>query len=291
MYTLSETRQAKTLLTRMSNSQRVKTTLGWTKKMLRQLIDLPFASTSRFTILTPPLLQNQLIYDNSSKKFIRVRIRDIVDYKVIGQIFGRHDYGLDKLSRGQELKQHYQAILDAGRTPLVLDCGAHCGMAVRYFAETYPHAHIVAVEPNESNLKSAVTNNNSNQVTYMLAGVGSSDTRADLHDPGHGNWSYRVEANENGHVEISSINTLLKAYGSERFSPFIIKIDIEGFERNLFEKNTEWIDGFPLLVIELHDWMLPRQANARNFLREVSSRNRDFVFFGENVFSISNTII
>ncbi|MFL6694040.1 MAG: FkbM family methyltransferase, partial [Ramlibacter sp.] len=68
------------------------------------------------------------------------------------------------------------------------------------------------------------------------------------------------------------------------------KIDIEGFEANLFSANCEWIDLFPLLIIELHDWLLPRQGNSRAFLREIAQRDRDFVFRGENVFSISNTL-
>jgi len=70
--------------------------------------------------------------------------------------------------------------------------------------------------------------------------------------------------------------------------PFIIKIDIEGFERELFAANTGWIDRFYLMAVELHDWMLPSQANSCAFLRAVSHFDRDFLFRGENVFSIAN---
>jgi len=59
-------------------------------------------------------------------------------------------------------------------------------------------------------------------------------------------------------------------------------------ENELFSCNTGWVDSFPLLVIELHDRMLPGTANSRNFLRTAASLDRDFVHFGENVFSISN---
>ncbi len=71
--------------------------------------------------------------------------------------------------------------------------------------------------------------------------------------------------------------------------PFLVKIDIEGFEADLFKENTEWVQKFPVLIVELHDWMLPRSANSQNFLKCVSSLDRDFVFRGENVFSIKNT--
>jgi hypothetical protein len=45
-----------------------------------------------------------------------------------------------------------------------------------------------------------------------------------------------------------------------------------------------------VLVIELHDWMLPRAANSGPFLREIAVRDRDFVYHGENIFSISNQL-
>jgi hypothetical protein len=72
--------------------------------------------------------------------------------------------------------------------------------------------------------------------------------------------------------------------------PFLCKIDIEGGERELFAEQTGWIDCFPLLVIELHDWLLPGQGVSRHFLREMAVRDRDFVYRGENVFSIANRL-
>jgi hypothetical protein len=70
--------------------------------------------------------------------------------------------------------------------------------------------------------------------------------------------------------------------------PFIAKIDIEGAERDLFQEPTAWVDHFPLLIVELHDWLLPKQRTSEPFLKCVSQRDRDFVHIGENVFSIRN---
>jgi len=33
----------------------------------------------------------------------------------------------------------------------------------------------------------------------------------------------------------------------------VVKIDIEGGERQLFASGTSWIDKFPLMIIELPD--------------------------------------
>ena len=59
---------------------------------------------------------------------------------------------------------------------------------------------------------------------------------------------------------------------------FITKIDIEGFEDDLFSSNTDWIDDCLLLIIELHDWMMPKTANSNNFLKAISAKKRDFVY-------------
>jgi len=67
--------------------------------------------------------------------------------------------------------------------------------------------------------------------------------------------------------------------------PYLIKIDIEGSESMLFESHTEWIDKFPLIIIELHDWMLLNQLTSKNFLTQISKRKRNFIYRNENIFS------
>jgi len=71
-------------------------------------------------------------------------------------------------------------------------------------------------------------------------------------------------------------------------APFIAKIDIEGGEADLFTPPTDWVDQFPLMIVELHDWLMPGQGTSRTFLQCVAGRDRDFVHIGENVFSIRN---
>lgn len=54
-----------------------------------------------------------------------------------------------------------------------------------------------------------------------------------------------------------------------------------------FASNTEW--KTPVVVIELHDWLLPKQGSSEAFLQCISRQSRDFVFRGDNVFSIAHT--
>lgn len=135
--------------------------------------------------------------------------------------------------------------------------------------------------------------NNSSDIIFLNSAVGSKDTWGNIIDPGLGNFAYRVIADTSeskDQIKIVSINKLLKEYSNENTEPFLIKIDIEGFEKNLFEQNVEWIEKFPIIIIEIHDWMMPKQGISLNFLKEISKHERDFILIGENIYSISNKI-
>lgn len=243
----------------------------------------------RYLQLSPDVAVRQVLFDRKRKQLIHIAIRDKVDFYTIGQIYLDDDYGLEKLRRHAELIAFYEAVCQAGKVPLIIDCGGNIGLASRYFAENYPKAKVVCIEPDPSNLAQAKRNNLSANIVFMESAIGSEKNRGKIIDPGLGNNGYRISCAEDGATEIISINGLLEQYAAPDHVPFIVKIDIEGFESELFSRNLEWIEKFPLLVIELHDWMLPRSANAGNFIKAIAPLNRDFVYHGENVFSISNS--
>src|SRR5665213_2637829 len=64
-----------------------------------------------------------------------------------------------------------------------------------------------------------------------------------------------------------------------------------GTDSDLFSANTEWVAATPLIIIELHDWLLPGKANSRAFLQCNSGFDRDFVYIDENIFSIDNNLM
>lgn len=243
----------------------------------------------RFWRVSPPLISRQVIYDRRNGRFFSLKARDSVDLNLIGLIFDRNEYGLESLARYDEIEARYRAMIAQNVMPLILDCGAHCGIATRYFAETYPQARIVAIEPDEDNVALARRVNDEDRITILHAAVGNADGTGRL-ERQHRSFAHRVSAAAGGELRIWSINTLLDDERRRGARPFIVKIVIEGSQDNLFAANTEWIDAFPLLIVELHDGMLPRTANARNFLREMGKRDRDFLHRGKNVFSLSNTL-
>jgi FkbM family methyltransferase len=233
-----------------------------------------------------------IFYCRFYNKIFSIKIRDSADYSTFAQIYIRNDYDLKKLHRYKEIDALYSEIKYKGKTPLILDLGGNIGLASKFFSDEYKQAKILCIEPDSDNINQAKINNESSQnVVFLEAAIGSSEGVCSIIDPGLGNNGLRVEVSTNGKIKIVAVNQLLSKFPNNEFIPFIIKIDIEGFEKNLFSKNTQWIDRFPLIIIELHDWMLPKVGSSKSFLMAIAEKDRDFVYHGENIFSISNTLL
>ena len=104
-------------------------------------------------------------------------------------------------------------------------------------------------------------------------------------DAHSGNWGFRTR--DCGAVPALSVPDILALEACRDTEPLIVKVDIEGFEKELFADNAGWIDCFPLMIVELHDWMLPGEANSANFLRALTkAAPRDLLWRRENAFSV-----
>ena len=210
------------------------------------------------------------------------------DIGVIRQIFVNEEYSLRRLRRCHEITERDRSIIAAGSTPLIVDAGANIGASVVYWGLNYPQSKIVAIEPNADNVNLLRANSENLNVQIHHAAIGSRNGCAHLIDPGEGEWGYRTEPNETGETPVISMENIMAANSDLEYINFIAKIDIEGGEKDLFSEETKWVDSFDVLIIELHDWMLPRRGTSRNFLHCISQLDRDFVHIGENIFSIRN---
>jgi FkbM family methyltransferase len=201
-------------------------------------------------------------------------------------MFESQDYSFNRLQRGAQLVALYEELVRAGRRPLIVDAGANIGASVVYFAAQFPGAHVVALEPAADNFELLRANSAGLDVDARCAAIGARDGEAALVDPGEGEWGYRTAAGRGVPVEAAS--RLVAEKLAAGYTPYVAKIDIEGGEADLFAADTGWADRFPLVIIELHDWLLPRAGTSRSFLRWAAARERDFVYIGENVFSIAH---
>lgn len=212
--------------------------------------------------------------------------RGTSDIKTFQRVFLENAYNLRPLARWNEILALYARI----ERPLILDLGANIGLMTLYFAKNWPKARIISVEPDERNFRLLKANvEGMSNITPIEAAVASKDGAVQITNPDDETWALRTErVTSIGHnsIKAHSIRTLM-GFAPE-VQPFIVKMNIEGFESELFSRDTDWIKSFPIIIVGLHDYMLPGQGSSHNFLRRISRENRDFLPLGESIVSIAN---
>lgn len=185
------------------------------------------------------------------------------------------------------LERDYQ--FDLGFTPeFIIDAGANAGYAAVYFANRYPNAKIIAVEPEASNFalleKNVATLPN---VTPLRAALWNRRTNLRIKNPTGEKWAFRVtEVDESSPdcIPAVTVDELVAMAGHRRVD--LLKIDIEGGERDVFQMNYErWLGSARAIVIELHDSTLPGCSTA--FYKATSKYPFAQTHRGENVILVS----
>lgn len=217
---------------------------------------------------------------------------DKFEVELFDQIFTRQSFSLARLRRMSQLNAFYADSIQTGWTPLIIDLGANIGLSAVYFSLIWSEAKVLAIEPEANNYERLLVNTTLRpQIIPYQCAASCRHERVEIANPDTDPVGFQTRPSQNGDIETITIQDLLGQFPlSDRYLPFIIKIDIEGYEAVLFELNCEWIDQFPLLIAELHDWALPSQGLSRNFLKAMAERDRDFVYIGENIFSIKNEL-
>ena len=243
--------------------------------------------------------------DEERRDFV-FRPESVGDIGVIEQIFKRRDYDLTRFALNRDFERYVNSNRAKGRRPLMIDAGANIGASPIYFLSQYPDAAIIAIEPERRNCGLLRANCTGLDVRVIEAAIASQPGSRFLIDPGRGDWGFRVISDRDvstdgvyvAEVAAVSIGQILHDDPSNDYAPpandyalAIVKIDIEGGEKDLFSGDVSWLETAPLVIVELHDWMLPGEATSRNFLRAISSFDFDFVHVGENAFCFNNTLL
>jgi FkbM family methyltransferase len=215
-----------------------------------------------------------------------------VDRAVIQQCFVQQQYACPG-AHGRGIDAGYAAMLRLGQTPLIVDLGANIGAGAVWFAVRYPAARIAAFEPHPGNFRLLEANCHGLAVETLRAAVcGAAGGERRLVDPGLGDWGYRLGTGGAAEAGLAVDCVVLGDWLADRLAgglaPFILKIDIEGGEADLFDYAGEVLQRFPVVILEPHDWLLPGGAVSRGFFRWHAAAERDFVFHAENVFSIDS---
>lgn len=202
------------------------------------------------------------------------------------QIFYEKQYDLKKTPQAKRLRERYEAMLAAGRTPVIIDAGANVGAAALWFSRTYPRAVVVAIEPDPANFALMALNAQGREGIVLVEGaLGAAPGAVVLSNPKTSSWAVqttRVEDSEPGSVRVYDTGELL-AMGGPNAELLIYKIDIEGFEKDLFAAHTGWLASTFALMIELHDWMLPGGGSSQPLQAAVLDQGFEMLMSGENL--------
>lgn len=206
------------------------------------------------------------------------------DASTVRQVFRDREYDISRYPQWPDVQKHYRSLLADGKTPLIVDAGANIGAASIWFAESFPGAVVVAVEPDAANAAACRINIAPHEnIRLVEAAIGASPGFVVLSNPQQQEWAVqtsRVEGSEAG-VRICTIPGLVTTVpGAELF---IVKIDIEGFEADLFSSGTEWVKNAKVIYIEPHDWMGTARGSSHSFQRTMGEAGFDVLISGENL--------
>lgn len=139
---------------------------------------------------------------------------------------------------------------------VIVDGGAYTGLSCLFFYDTYPTAKIFAIEPEKSNFETLRLNIQSyKNIIPINAGLWSKKTSLKIVDNEIGKWGFsllEVEDENSCDIKAITLSDVLEENQIETID--ILKLDIEGAEKELFSFNYEsWLEKVNILIIELHD--------------------------------------
>jgi hypothetical protein len=90
----------------------------------------------------------------------------------------------------------------------------------------------------------------------IQAGLWKEETELRLYNPGRDHWSYQtLDSKSQGETAQSvpsvTIDTIMRDHNLDFID--ILKLDIEGAEKEVLEFSSNWIHKVGILIVELHD--------------------------------------
>jgi len=174
---------------------------------------------------------------------------------------------------------------------VIVDCGANIGLAAVYFKNRFSNSKIISIEPEKSNFDLLYENTKNYENIHLLQrGIWNKDTNLKIENIGLGHWGFvttETEEESRDTIKSISIDSIMEKYNLDHID--ILKIDIEGSEKELFESNYDWMDKVNCIFIELHDRF--KEGCTDSFNNAISNKNFSVDNNGENIILFRDSII
>ncbi len=196
------------------------------------------------------------------------------------------------------LLQHEFATASHVKSPkhhFIVDAGGYIGTAAIALAQMFPQSTVVSLEPSDQNFPILSENVKSFKNIFPLKmALMSQDQKAALFDAGSGEWGFTVVKDLSSRPESPmheidgiSIESLLKKFNNTGID--VMKLDIEGGERDLLIHSHGWINNVGFFIVELHDYILPgcKEAftGATSSMKHLPTEGEKVVAYQQNFFS------
>jgi len=155
------------------------------------------------------------------------------------------------------LEDYHVPYFDNFSPKFIIDGGAYVGYSSLFFANKFPDALVVAVEPEESNFAILEKNTTGyDNIKRIKAGIWNKNTFLKIVDLSVGHYGFMVKevvTNESGSLKAVTIGEILKGCNFEKID--ILKLDTEGAEKEIFSSSfQDWLGKTKIIIIELHDF-------------------------------------
>ncbi len=175
---------------------------------------------------------------------------------------------------------------------VIIDAGANIGFTSLFFAKQHPSATIFSLEPDKENFNYLKRNSiNTPRIKPIQAALWNKEGTIEVVDKGYGVRGYIVEdspsINSPTSMNSTTLVALIQRYNLTAID--ILKIDIEGSEKEVFSVETDkWLPLTKCLIIELHDRMKSGCSQAvfsalANYNFECSIRGENLVFINQDL--------
>ncbi len=154
---------------------------------------------------------------------------------------------------------------------VIVDAGAYTGLSAIYFANRYPGAEIIALEPDPENFRLLTLNIGAYlRIRPVHAALWFEDTELSLYRRPEGHWASSIHAaglasgcsKTDRPVPAMRIETLMSRFAVPEID--VLKVDIEGAEKEVFEHSSAWIDRVGAIFVETHDRLRAGCSDAVN---------------------------
>jgi FkbM family methyltransferase len=188
-----------------------------------------------------PWANERLVDITTPNSSMRLRLRlGSTDIYVYNSIYHKQEYGWDFTEP----------------PGVIVDAGAYTGLSTAFFAMRYPDAYIIAIEPDQENYDLLIKNTAGfGNVRTIRAALWGENGSVNLTNPGAGSCSLRLTANDCNNpvppIRAITVNDIMQDYHIDRID--LLKLDIEGSEKEVFANSGSWIENVEAICIELHD--------------------------------------